>query len=97
MARFGHPNMAGTKRAVEVEIGFASVSWANVNPLIQEPDKVISNGCRILHDPSGHASSLVFCGKASGTAVDRRAEVKNFGAPRDAMPKLAKAPSWGRR
>ncbi len=38
---------------VEVEIGFASVSWANVNPLNSGTRHVISDGCRILHDPKG--------------------------------------------
>ena len=38
---------------VEVEIGFASVSWANVNPLDSGTRHVISDGCRILHDPKG--------------------------------------------
>jgi uncharacterized protein len=69
---------------VEVEIGFASVSWANVNPLDSGTRQVISDGCHILHDPKGMASSLVFCGKASGTAVDGRAEARRgaFGAER---------------
>jgi uncharacterized protein len=38
---------------VELEISFASVSWANINPLDSGTRHVISDGCRILHDPKG--------------------------------------------
>jgi hypothetical protein len=38
---------------IELEVSFASVSWANVNPLDSRTRRVISDGCRVLHDPKG--------------------------------------------
>jgi predicted nucleotidyltransferase len=35
----------------ELEISFAPLSWADVNPLDAGTRRVISDGCRILHDP----------------------------------------------
>jgi uncharacterized protein len=35
----------------EIELGFATPSWADVNPLDPGTRTVISDGCRILHDP----------------------------------------------
>jgi uncharacterized protein len=37
----------------EVEIGFASISWADVNPLDSGTLQVTSDGCRLLYDPEG--------------------------------------------
>lgn len=35
----------------ELEISFAPLSWADINPLDAGTRRVISGGCRILHDP----------------------------------------------
>jgi uncharacterized protein len=37
----------------EIEFGFASPLWADVNPLDPGTRQVIADGCRILHDPYG--------------------------------------------
>ena len=42
----------------EVEFGFASPSWADVNPLDLGTRRVIADGCRILHDPKKILSRL---------------------------------------
>jgi len=36
---------------LEVEIGFARPAWAEVNPLDPGTQRVVADGCRILHDP----------------------------------------------
>lgn len=35
----------------QVELTFALTSWANTNPIDAGTQRVISRGCRILHDP----------------------------------------------
>jgi uncharacterized protein len=35
----------------EVEISFARLSWAEVNPLDPGTQRVIADGCRVLYDP----------------------------------------------
>ncbi len=35
----------------EVEIGFARPAWAEANPLDPGTQRVVADGCRILHDP----------------------------------------------
>jgi hypothetical protein len=35
----------------QVELTFVSLSWANVKPIDEGTRRVISAGCRILHDP----------------------------------------------
>jgi uncharacterized protein len=42
----------------EIEFGFASLSWAEVNPLDPGTRRVIADGCRILHDPRKILSRL---------------------------------------
>jgi predicted nucleotidyltransferase len=37
---------------VEIEFGFADKSWANINNLDEGTRKVVSDGYRILYDPS---------------------------------------------
>ena len=37
----------------DVEISFAPVSWASIAPLDAGTRRVITDGCRILHDPAG--------------------------------------------
>lgn len=39
-----------------VELTFASLNWANLGPLDAGTRQVISDGCRILHDPARSAS-----------------------------------------
>jgi hypothetical protein len=39
--------------SVQVELTFAPLSWANVDPPDAGTRQVISGGCRILHDPDG--------------------------------------------
>ena len=48
----------------EVEFGFASPSWADVNPLDPGTRRVIADGCCILHDPKKILSRL--CAAVSG-------------------------------
>jgi hypothetical protein len=48
----------------EVEFGFASPAWADVNPLDPGTRRVIADGCRILHDPKKILSRL--CAAISG-------------------------------
>jgi uncharacterized protein len=38
---------------LEVEFGFAPLSWADARPLDPGTRQVISDGCRILYDPDG--------------------------------------------
>jgi uncharacterized protein len=40
-----------TDRCVQVELTFASLSWADREPPDEGTRRVISNGCRILYDP----------------------------------------------
>jgi uncharacterized protein len=37
----------------EVDIGFAPLSWAHIAPLDMGTRRVVSDGCRVLHDPDG--------------------------------------------
>jgi uncharacterized protein len=37
----------------EIEFGFAPPSWANVDPIDLGTRRVVSDGCRVLHDPKG--------------------------------------------
>jgi predicted nucleotidyltransferase len=39
------------KNGGEIEVTFASLSWADVNSLDPGTQRVIADGCRILHDP----------------------------------------------
>lgn len=39
------------KPQYEVEFAFASLSWADVSPVDQGTERVVSDGCRILYDP----------------------------------------------
>jgi streptomycin adenylyltransferase len=48
----------------EIEFGFASPSWADVNPLDPGTRRVIADGCCILHDPKKILSRL--CAAVSG-------------------------------
>ncbi|MBV8362411.1 MAG: nucleotidyltransferase domain-containing protein [Deltaproteobacteria bacterium] len=43
----------------QVELTFASVSWATADPIDAGTRRVISDGCRILHDPDGFVGSPV--------------------------------------
>jgi hypothetical protein len=43
----------------EIEFGFALPSWASVDPIDIGTLGVVSNGCRILHDPKGLLSKLL--------------------------------------
>jgi hypothetical protein len=43
---------------LEVEMSFAPLGWAVVSPLDTGTRRVISDGCRILHDPDGFLERL---------------------------------------
>jgi hypothetical protein len=45
-------------RRWQVELTFASLSWANTDPPDSGTRRVISDGCRILHDPDELSSRL---------------------------------------
>jgi hypothetical protein len=49
----------------EVELTFADLSWANVNPVDAGTRQVILGGCQILHDPDGLLARL--CNEVSGS------------------------------
>jgi predicted nucleotidyltransferase len=42
-----------------VEYGFASPSWASVDPLDPGTASVVADGCRVLYDPDGMLEGLV--------------------------------------
>jgi uncharacterized protein len=42
-----------------VEYGFASPSWASVDPLDPGTASVVADGCRVLYDPDGMLAGLV--------------------------------------
>jgi uncharacterized protein len=46
---------------IEVEFGFASLSWASRSPLNTGAKQVISNGCRVLYDPDALLATLLNC------------------------------------
>jgi predicted nucleotidyltransferase len=48
----------------EVEIGFALPSWAEVKPIDPGTQRVITDGCRALHDPEGLLTRL--CAAVNG-------------------------------
>ena len=54
----------------EIEFGFASLSWADVNPLDPGTRSVIADGCRILHDPGKILSRLCKCTKRAGMRLN---------------------------
>lgn len=47
-----------TDRCVQVELTFASLSWSGADPPDVGTRRVISDGCRILHDPDGLLACL---------------------------------------
>jgi uncharacterized protein len=47
-----------TNRSVQVELTFASVTWANADPPDEGTRRVISSGCRILRDPDAWLERL---------------------------------------
>ena len=52
---------------LEVEFGFAPRSWASTAPLDPGTRRIVSDGCRILHDPDGLLTALwVSVSKTSG-------------------------------
>jgi hypothetical protein len=50
-----------------VELTFASLTWANADPLDAGTRRVISDGCRILHDPDALLARLC---KAIGREIE---------------------------
>ena len=44
---------------LEVELSFAEVTWAAVDPVDPGTVKLVRSGCRIVYDPCGHVSSLI--------------------------------------
>jgi hypothetical protein len=56
-----------TNRSVQVELTFASLTWANTDPLDEGTRRVISGGCRILHDPDALLARLY---KAIGREIE---------------------------
>jgi hypothetical protein len=49
-----------------VELTFAALSWADVNPVNAGTRQVIAGGCRILHDLDGLLARL--CGEMNGSS-----------------------------
>jgi len=48
---------------LEVEVGIGPLSWAQIDPVDAGTRRVITDGCRILHDPDGQLQRLlVACG-----------------------------------
>ena len=44
---------------LEVEFGFAPLSWTNCAPLNSGTKHVVSDGCRVLYDPDGRLAALM--------------------------------------
>jgi len=44
---------------LEVEMGIGPLSWAQVDPVDAGTHRVITDGCRILHDPDGLIQQLI--------------------------------------
>ncbi len=51
MGFFGRADYGSNKIEFEVEIGFAHPAWAEVDSLDPGTQRVVADGCRILHDP----------------------------------------------
>jgi len=50
-------------RLLEVEVGIGPLSWAQIDPVDAGTRRVVTDGCRILHDPDGQLQRLlVACG-----------------------------------
>lgn len=47
-----------TPSGLEVEIGIGPPQWANTNPVDPGTHRVITDGSRILHDPTGSLARL---------------------------------------
>jgi len=48
---------------LEVEVGIGPLSWAQIDPVDAGTRRVVTDGCRILHDPDGQLQRLlVACG-----------------------------------
>jgi hypothetical protein len=50
---------------LEIEFGFASPSWADVEPVDAGTQRVITDGCRILNDPDGILAALCIAVRVS--------------------------------
>lgn len=48
-----------TATGLEVEIGIGRPDWASVNPLDPGTRRVVTDGARILHDPTGILATLL--------------------------------------
>jgi hypothetical protein len=46
---------------VEIEFGFAPLSWADCAPVDTGTNGVVSGGCRILYDPDERLAALTAC------------------------------------
>jgi hypothetical protein len=52
-----------TGSGLEIEFGIGSPSWADVDPVDPGTQRVVTDGCRILHDPNGCLARLLHaCG-----------------------------------
>jgi uncharacterized protein len=73
LAQYGDvwSNHVRLDNSLEVEFGFAPLSWAGGRPLDSGARQVISDGCRILYDPDGLLGAA--CAKISnGSRQERR-------------------------
>jgi len=43
---------------LEVEVGIGPLSWAQIDPVDAGTRRVVTDGCRILHDPDGNSSGF---------------------------------------
>jgi hypothetical protein len=48
-----------TASGLEVEINIGSPDWSNINPVDPGTHRVVTDGARLLHDPSGALADLL--------------------------------------
>jgi predicted nucleotidyltransferase len=48
-----------TTTGLEVEIGIGSPDWASINPIDPGTHRVVTDGARVLHDPTGILATLL--------------------------------------
>ncbi len=96
----------GLDDGLEVEFGFAPLSWASCDPLNPGTKRVITDGCRVLYDPDAVRAAVVAGAKSakldlSGTALlSDRLSLRAF-IPADApeifdaaSPTIARFMTW---
>jgi len=53
---------------LEVEVGIGPLSWAQIDPVDAGTRRVVTDGCRILHDPDGRLQQLILACSITGSS-----------------------------